>query len=352
MGRHRKPRLRVSLASATLLAQCLVLPRPAAEARPIDRAEYVRVEHAQLYLLTRGADGAAPVLLWLHGGPGAAERPLFRYFNGALEHRFVVVYWDQRGAGRSFDHTADPRRLTVAQHLRDLDAVVDHLRKVLPRRRIVVVGHSWGAALGLLYADAHPEKVSAIIGVNPLISRRLAEQSEYQFVIDEASRRHDTRTLERVRAMGSPPFERPRDALALEALAQNYGGIFHREPRRFWVMLRAIASGVVRPWEIRRIIQGNNVSLEAMNRELVGLDLGRSVTSLEVPVVFFLGRYDRHVDPRIAADYLASLQAPVKRVRWFENSAHNVPFEEAASFNAAIVSELNVAMVRNRLPRD
>ena len=342
LGRHHKPRLRVSLASA-LLAQCLVLPRPAAEARPIDRAECVRVEQAQVYLLTRGADAAAPVLLWLHGGPGAAERPLFRYFNSALEHRFVVVYWDQRGAGRSFDRKADPRRLTVAQHLRDLDAVVDHLRNVLARRRIVLVGHSWGAALGLLYADAHPEKVSAIIGVNPLIARRLAEQSEYEFVIEEASRRHDTRTMERVRTIGSPPFERHRDA-------HKYGGIFHREPRRFWVMLRAIASGFVRPWEIRRIIQGNNVSLEAMNRELLDLDLGRSVTSLEVPVVFFLGRYDRHVDPRIAAGYLSGLQAPDKRVRWFENSAHNVPFEEAASFNAAIVSELDAAMVRNRLP--
>jgi hypothetical protein len=51
------------------------------------------------------------------------------------------------------------------------------------------------------------------------------------------------------------------------------------------------------------------------------------------------------VDPRIAAGYLASLQAPVKRVRWFENSAHNVPFEEAASFNTAIVSELDSAML-------
>ena len=348
MGRRLKLRLGVSIASAMLLAQCLVLPRPAAEAPPIDRAEYVRGEQAQLYLLTRGADGAAPVLLWLHGGPGAAERPLFRYFNSALEHRFVVVYWDQRGAGRSFDRQADPRRLTVAQHLRDLDAVVDHLRNVLGRRRIILVGHSWGAALGLLYADAHPEKVSAIIGVNPLISRRSAEQSEYQFVIDEASRRHDTRTLKRVRTIGSPPFDRHRDALALEELAQRHGGIFHREPRRFWVMLRAIASGLVSPWEIRRIIHGNNVSLEAMNRELLDLDLGRSVMSLEVPVVFFLGRYDRHVDPHIAAGYLASLQAPVKRVRWFENSAHNVPFEEAASFNAAIVSELNSAMVTNR----
>src|SRR4029450_3240619 len=57
---------------------------------PIRRCEYVAVDGAELFLMTRGADRRAPVLLWLHGGPGGAERPLFRYFNGDLENRFVV----------------------------------------------------------------------------------------------------------------------------------------------------------------------------------------------------------------------------------------------------------------------
>ena len=83
------------------------------------------------------------MLLWLHGGPGGAERPLFRYFNSELENHFVVVYWDQRGAGRSFDPKADPHRLTIAQHVADLDAVVDHLRQSLSQDKIILMGHSW-----------------------------------------------------------------------------------------------------------------------------------------------------------------------------------------------------------------
>ncbi|MDR4467504.1 MAG: hypothetical protein MRJ68_04280 [Nitrospira sp.] len=61
------------------------------------------MDGTKLYLLTIGEDRQAPILLWLHGGPGGAERPLFRYFNSELEKHFVVAYWDQRGAGRSFD---------------------------------------------------------------------------------------------------------------------------------------------------------------------------------------------------------------------------------------------------------
>ncbi len=326
-----------AVALAALVTGCAAIAaRGSGDAVPIDRSEYLPVDGARLYLLTRGADRRAPVLLWLHGGPGGAERPLFRYFDGGLERRFAVAYWDQRGAGRSFDPKADPRRLTVARHLADLDAVVDHLRRELARDKIVLVGHSWGGALGLLYARAHPEKVAACVAVDPLISLREAEQAQYRFVLAEASRRNDDGVLARLRQIGPPPHYSVAGIESMEDLAQRYGGVFHREPKRLWVVLRGIFAGVVTPWEIPRLIRANDVSLEAMNEELLGLDLARSVPGVDVPVFFFLGRYDRHVDANLAATYLRELRAPVKRCVWFENSAHNVPFEEPAQFMAGI----------------
>src|SRR5262249_34624740 len=68
--------------------------------------------------------------------------------------------------------------------------------------------------------------------------------------------------------------------------------------------------------------------LEAMNTELLGLDLNRSVSVVDVPVLFFVGRYDQHANAKLAATYFETLRAPVKRVQWFEKSAHNIPFEE------------------------
>src|SRR5215469_415480 len=177
---------KLSLFLCGLLAGCTVLQwcaKPTA-AVPINRSEHLPLDGTKLYLLTRGADRSAPVLLWLHGGPGGAERPLFRYFNSELENHFVVVYWDQRGAGSSFDPKADPHRLTIARHVADLDAVVDHLRHSLVQDKIILIGHSWGAALSLLYARAHPDKVSAFIGVNPVISTREGQQAQYDFVLN------------------------------------------------------------------------------------------------------------------------------------------------------------------------
>jgi hypothetical protein len=65
------------------------------------------------------------------------KRPLFRYFNSELENHFVVVYWDQRGAKFSFDPKADPHPLTIAQHVADLDAVVDHLRQSFSQDKLM-----------------------------------------------------------------------------------------------------------------------------------------------------------------------------------------------------------------------
>jgi proline iminopeptidase len=329
-------RLTVAVVVSTLLVNCAASRGTGIGRVPLARAERVEVEEGRLFLQVRGEDREAPVLLWLHGGPGGAERPLFRYFNAALERQFVVAYWDQRGAGRSFDPRADPARLTVAQHVTDLDAVVDHLTRTLDRDRIVLVGHSWGAALGLLYASTRPQKVAAFIGVNPLVSAAEAQRTQYEFVLREASSRGDRTALGRLREIGRPPFEATERLLALERLVERYGGVFHRPPGRFRVAVQLILRGLVTPWEIRRLIRANVLSLDAMLDELLTLDLTRRVLRVDVPVFFFLGRHDRHTEAALAAAYFWDLQAPTKRLIWFEHSAHNVPFEEPALFNVQV----------------
>jgi len=331
--------MRVSLCLALLLL-CLAGLAPRGEAgQAIALDERVPVPGAELYLEIRGADDGAPILLWLHGGPGGAERPLFQLFNGELERHFVVAYLDQRGAGRSFDPDADPAELTIARHLSDLDTVVDHLRGRLGRRDVVLVGHSWGSALGLLYAKAHPEKVAAFVGVAQCTSTSAQQASELEFVTAEARRRGDEDALATLSGIGAPPFDAPHQ-LALEKLTDRFGGLYHRRPSFTWAMLRGVFGGYVTPWEIPRFIRGNDVSLAAMNSELSHLDLTESVTAVDVPVFFLLGRYDRHVDARLAAAYFEKLGAPRKRLIWFEHSAHNVPFEEPDAFDAAVVRVL------------
>ena len=317
-----------------------------AGSEPVRTSEWLAVDGATLYLETHGADRGAPVLLWLHGGPGGAARPLFRYFNSDLEEHFVVAYWDQRGAGRSFDPEADPGQLTIARHLADLDAVVDHLRRIYGRDQVVLIGHSWGGALGLLYARDHPRKVAAIVAVAPVVAARAGQQAEYDFVLSEATRLGDEDALAQLREIGAPPYGTAAEVFAVGRLTDRYGGVFHRAPNRPWLVLSGIFGGLATPWEIPRLIRATEVSLDAMYEELLGLDLLESVPSVDVPVFFLLGRYDRRVDARLAARYLERLRAPSKKVIWFERSAHNVPFEEPDRFDDTVLDAVQSIGIR------
>jgi pimeloyl-ACP methyl ester carboxylesterase len=116
------------------------------------------------WVMIRGRSLASPPLILLHGGPGLSETSWFRSFNAPLEDSFTVVYWDQRGAGKSFDRGIPRSSMTVEQFIADLDDLVKAVCARVGKTKVVIFGHSWGSALGVLYAGRFPEKVAAYVG--------------------------------------------------------------------------------------------------------------------------------------------------------------------------------------------
>ncbi|MES2582767.1 MAG: alpha/beta hydrolase [Pseudomonadota bacterium] len=102
----------------------------------------------------------APVVVVLHGGPGAD----YRYLLGlsALADQYRVVFYDQLGSGLS--QRVPASHITVNSFVADLDAVIRHFS---PNRAVHIVGHSWGAMLASAYAGAHPNKVDRMVLAEP-----------------------------------------------------------------------------------------------------------------------------------------------------------------------------------------
>src|SRR5215831_3402547 len=314
---------------------------------PVVGSERIKVRNAELYVEIHGPARSSPLLLWLHGGPGGPERPLFRYFNSDLEDRFLVVYLDQRGTGRSFDRSADPARLTVAQHLEDLETVISYLRRAHAKEKIYLIGHSWGTVLGLLHAKAHPKMVAALIGVAPVVSFSEQQHRAYAFDLAEAERRGETSTLEELRKLGEPPYETVDKANALERITTRYGGVDFEPRNRTAIVVHGVLLGLATPWEIPGFIEGLHVTQRAMHAELLGVDMRKQVSALEIPFFFFLGRHDRHVDAQLAASYFETLRGPLKVLHWFERSAHNVPFDEPGLFNERLMQAIQSIKARS-----
>jgi pimeloyl-ACP methyl ester carboxylesterase len=67
------------------------------------------------------------------------------------------------------------------------------------------------------------------------------------------------------------------------------------------------------------------------------------IRKVDVPVFFFLGRHDFNTPSQLAAQYLDRLDAPLKRLVWFEKSAHFPFFEEPDRFHAELLSATQAA---------
>lgn len=283
----------------------------------------------------RGLSIGAPALILLHGGPGASESALFRSFVPELEHHFLVVYWEQRGTGRSYDSRMSADSLTIRRMLRDLDELIQYVRARFGTDRVLLLGHSWGTILGTRYAHEHPDRVSAYIGVAQIADFREGERISLSWALQQAQRHGDDRALEALRRIAPAPATVDEE-LELGRWVERFGGSLRgglSTLKLIWAALRTDEASLVDLWKFGA---GNRFSLEALRPQYSREDL-TPLTDFRVPIVFMLGRHDWHVPSVLAADYFDDIDAPCKHLVWFDESAHNPPFEEPDAFVAAMV---------------
>jgi pimeloyl-ACP methyl ester carboxylesterase len=296
--------------------------------------EYLRLGGVDQWVMVRGADTTNPILVMLHGGPGMGETAFFRYYNAALEDSFTVVYWDQRGAGKSFARTIPRESMTTEQFLRDLDELVEIVRARFDQPKVVLFGHSWGSVLGTLYAARWPDKVAAYVGSGQVASWPECEAACYQYALDEAQQRGRRDLVARLRRIGPPPY--PAASLWEERLCLTRVDGSMR-PRALWKLVKmTLGAKESSLFELPRAYRAFRWTLDAMWDEVSRIDLTRLVPELAVPVFFLLGRDDHWASSDLAAAYFAALRAPAKQLVWFERSGHEPFADEPEKFNAVM----------------
>jgi len=144
-----------------------VLIRRDGSAQPagLGREGYVTTsDSARLFyrVVGRGRD----TLIAIHGGPGVDLESIAGDF-APLADRHVIIFYDQRGAGRS-ELPTDTTRLAVARQIADLDEVRRHFGIA----RATLVTHSYGPLLAASYALAHPRAVRRMVFFGPVPPRR------------------------------------------------------------------------------------------------------------------------------------------------------------------------------------
>ncbi len=305
----------------------------------IESLEAVELGGVRQWLYLRGQDRDAPVLLFVHGGPGSPEMPLARSFGLRLEEHFVVVHWDQRASGKSALETVPPESLTIERYVADAVELIELLRSRFDEQRVYLVGHSWGSLIGTLVARDRPELLHAYVGLGQVVDMRRNEEISHRFVLERARETGNHQAIEELEPL-RPPYDHDLAELMVQRRwLDRFGGGIHEGS-----MAPFIVRGTLSPeyslWELYSTLESMKGLLEQLWGQMADVDLIAQAPRLDVPVYFLTGRHDYNTPFELVEEYFEVLEAPHKEIVWFEHSAHSPNLEEPERYQAVLIDEI------------
>jgi pimeloyl-ACP methyl ester carboxylesterase len=321
------------LAGLPLCATALSPLRAAAAASvPIDEPGFVTLNGVDQFVTIRGASRANPVVLILGGGPGIPMTYLAPAFRD-WERDFTVVQWDQPGSGGTFmknGGAAGIGDVTIDRFARDGLALVDHVRRRLGARRIILLGYSWGSMVGLTMIARRPDAFSAYLGTGQAIDTRRSEEISYRLVLERARAQQDKAAIAALEALGPPPYtfeqrlqkqryatapteqERARTADLGRALAAT-------PPDASWAWPKALG-----PYDAAAAFMATQKAGFADAQRWSAAPLG---DRFRVPLFFAQGEQDMNTVVPLVQEFVGRVRAPHKELILLAGAGHGtIPY--------------------------
>lgn len=304
----------------------------------------VPINGIKQWLLIRGVDKNKPVLLFVHGGPGSAHIAVMRNYQKELEKHFVVVQWDQRGAGLSGMEPVPDETYNKEQFIADGLEVTRYLRDRFKQEKIFLVGHSWGSGLGYMLAVRHPEYYRAFAGLGQM--SKDGEKLAYEATLKVAREANNPEAVKELLELGAPPYTKiPAAKGTIHKAEEGNTALAGMLVRFKWSEVLGgdakyikIANLIVKElffsteytltdalgW-LKNKSNSINLTYEECNQDI---DLYKEGTDFQIPVFFLLGKYDLLTVPAGAVALMESITAPRKEIYWFD-AGHEIHWERA-----------------------
>lgn len=313
----------------------------------ISEVRYLDINNSKQYVLIRGKDSRNPVLLFLHGGPGASATALLRKFNSDLENHFTVVYWDQRNAGKSFNRKTPKEEIKVSNYIADVEYLTSYLKNKFKVDKIFLVGHSWGSRLGMYAIQKHPENYSAFVGVGQELASYEGEKLSYEYTLSKAKERNNIKALQALEESGPP-----QSGDYTKMYKNGFWGLVNQKD---WLLKlggerfakTGYADWIFSIWTSREysffdLIKYAKSSAFCAGNIIYDPDFNhfnffRQIPEVKIPVFFISGAYDYNTPWELVQQYAHEVKAPKKEFIKFEKSGHSPVFEEPKRFNEEIL---------------
>jgi pimeloyl-ACP methyl ester carboxylesterase len=337
----------LSLRSTLSILAALALASPLARAaqdhpsaackpgQPIHESGYVNIGGIEQWISIDGADCAKPALLLVHGGPG---NPISVYQNGpydAWTRDYVVIHWDQRAAGLTWARNApsEDTLLSLAQMRDDGIALSRHLLTRLGKRKLVLLGSSWGSILGGHMAARSPELYCAWMPVAQVVDSVQTMRASREIILARARAAQDGATVEKIEALGAPPWTNPRNFGILRRAIRKYEATVADPAPAAWLEWKAARSTPKARADYEAAEDYSYIQFVGMKGDGIAssVDMMRQAVDFRVPVYMVHGEHDLLAPKEIAQRYFDRITAPRKQLEIVARAGHdpNLPLVEA-----------------------
>lgn len=299
-----------------------VAPGGISELREVD------IGGTKQWISVRGNDPENPILLFIHGGPGAPMMPESWTFQRPWEDFFTVVQWDQRGSGKTLSaaNRQPDASISIGRMQADAEQLIEWLMATYGKKRIFLMGHSWGSILGIKVAQHHPEWLYAYIGVGQVVNSVRGETVGYQQTLARAKAIGNLRAIRELKALAPYPEADLAKFVPKVYVERKWnavlGGMSYGKTRdigsEMWVL-----SPDYTDYDVESARLGEARGPQQLAPELIAVDFD-NVTDFKCPVVFFAGAQDRTTPESIVEEYYTRIHAPSKQFFKIKRAAHYV----------------------------
>jgi pimeloyl-ACP methyl ester carboxylesterase len=309
-----------------------LLQNAAAQTLPVRAPErvkeemFVRIGGIDQWITITGDDRNNPVVLFLHGGPGDAWSPFADAMFAGWEKDFTLVQWDQRGAGRTYGKSGPSieATMTVERMAQDGVEVAEFLTRELHKKKIIIVGGSWGSILGIYMAHGRPDLFYAYIGEAQLVNTRQEDSASYARVLELARATGDQAAITALTAIGPPPWPSLFKSWPIyRKWKLAYQAKEATAPRAPITISPEYAS----PEEQAQDAVADDFCFEhfwglTMSVPLELVDLPALGTNFAIPIYIIQGEKDLTAPPDLAKAYFDSIKAPRKQFYLVPGTGH------------------------------
>ena len=303
----------------------------------VDEAGFVRIGGIDQWVSIRGEDRANPLLVLLHGGPGAGFLLIGYAGMRAWERDFTVVNWDQRGAGRTFGRNGrkGSGEMSIDRMAADAVEVIEHALARTGQTKAIVLGASWGSILGVAVTRRRPDLVHAYVGAGQVVDMHQNEAVGYDQLMARLEARGRTKAAARLAAIGPPPYA------DLDVLIRQRRIVFANAPaseRGFVgrVLLAALVAPGGRLKDVWDWAAAQQLSIRRLYSALMTYSDRAPTPQIPVPVVIIQGDEDIQTPTSLARDYLDGVQAPSKAFVTIPGGGHNAVLAMPDAFHTAL----------------